>query len=596
MKNTLKALLLLCTFGCLGQKTLDLSQANVEVLIAYPYAEILTDTHEVETAHTILKTHKPFHKFASNTVSKEEINSYWIRFRLLSDIERHWFLELPDPHIKEVVVYKLEGDSLVPTQTRAGYGLPFAQKTYFYKNFLCDLNTTVEHPTTYYVHLQTKLVNSFSLKALPAQKLIKYSLTEYYLLGAYYGLLLMMALYNFAIYLRVKEKVYLFYVLYVLCCALNSFSEDGLGFQFIWSNMPYFNFFLMYWVSDLLLFSFLFYSISFLNLYEDYKNTTRITIGIACLHLTLNAINHGYFHSKLVLSQIYLMPFAIVYILGIYKILKGDKSSRYFIGGYSFILLSLIIFYLRSLGITVIHHLVTIYSFNIGFLIEVVVLSYALGERLRTEKSDKEQAQQKTITQLKENEKIRAEYTLQLEMEVSERTKELELANEEIQRFNAFLEAKNIKLETDVKNISKARVTSKLISLEEFKDIYDHENTCKEFLFNRKWKSKPYKCSKCGHEKDIPHEDHSKRCAKCKYVESATANTIFHGVKIPLPEAFYILYVVFNNKVITAEELSKNTGVSERSCSVFKKKIQDTEKTLKPKNKKTGWEYLIDMP
>lgn len=595
MLKKLFVLWMILPMVCFSQQTLDLSTVARDTIAVYPYAEILVDTHNVYTAKTILNPQLKFGAFTQRAVSRVGINSYWVRTRLKSDQGRKWLLEVPDPHIKEIVLYELQGDSLVQIHTGMGFGKKFDQKKYQYKNFLYDINSSTQKPTIYYLHLKTDVVNSFLLKLRNSQIFVKYSLTEYYLLGVYYGLLLMMAVYNFAIYIRVKERVYLFYVLYVVCCALNSFTEDGLGFQFIWPNQPWVNLFLIRWVADLLLFSFLIYSVSFLNLYSQYKKIIWVAYALGVLHVLASYINHTYFYGELNISPLFLTPFAIIYVLGIYNITKGDKSARYFIAGYSFILISLIIFYLRSKGITILHHIVTIYSFNLGFLIEVVVLSYALGERLRTEKSDKELAQQKTIAQLKENEKIRAEYTKELEEEVAERTQDLERANEEIKKFNSFLEAKNLKLEIDVKNISKARVTSKLTSIEEFKEVYGSEEICKEFLANRKWKNKPYKCGKCGCEKDIPHEDYAKRCAKCKYVESATALTIFHGVKIPLPEAFYILYVVYNNKTVTAEELSRSTQVSERSCSVFKKKIQDLEKTTKPKSKKAGWEHLIDL-
>lgn len=263
--------------------------------------------------------------------------------------------------------------------------------------------------------------------------------------------------------------------------------------------------------------------------------------------------------------------------------------------GYSFILLSLIIYYLRTHGILLFHWFINIYAFNIGFVLEVIVLSYALGERLRLDKLAIQMTQQKVIEQLKENEALRESYTLELEEKVRLRTKDLEQANEEIQTLNDFLEDKNLKLEKNVVKITKERATSKLISLEEFKQAYSNEETCKELLSALKWVKKPYKCHKCGCEKDIPHDRFYKRCAQCKYVESATAQTIFHGVKIPLPEAFYILYAVYTHKDISPEDLSEAVGVSEKSCNAFKKKIQEADKAVKPKNRKDGWEYLIEI-
>ena len=57
----------------------------------------------------------------------------------------------------------------------------------------------------------------------------------------YYGILAIMALYNMLLYFYVRERVYLYYVLYVLSCMIFSLTEDGLGFHLLWSDFPIVN-------------------------------------------------------------------------------------------------------------------------------------------------------------------------------------------------------------------------------------------------------------------------------------------------------------------------------------------------------------------
>lgn len=64
---------------------------------------------------------------------------------------------------------------------------------------------------------------------------------------------------------------------------------------------------------------------------------------------------------------------------------------------------------------------------------------------------------------------------------------------------------------------------------------------------------------------------------------------------MPLPESFYIVYAVSTHPKVTAEELSQETKISDKSCASFKKKIIDAEAKLKPKQRKKGWISLLEV-
>lgn len=266
---------------------------------------------------------------------------------------------------------------------------------------------------------------------------------------------------------------------------------------------------------------------------------------------------------------------------------------KFFILAYSFLIMSVLIYTLRINGFIFLHWIFTIYAFNFGFLLEIIVLSFALSETLRLEKQEKEIAQKRVIEQHEENKTLREAYTTQLESKVIERTQALKDANEEISRINEYLKQKNIKLELDTENLKKERIEAKLIPMLDFRIQFPDENTCKKLLTTQKWKSENFICKKCACTLEIPFDEYSKRCAQCKYVESCTSHTLFHALKIPLPEAFYMVYAVFTQKTVSAEELSKETGISDKSCASFKKKILEVEKNLKPKQRKLGWVALL---
>ncbi|MFH7813467.1 7TM diverse intracellular signaling domain-containing protein, partial [Acetobacter lovaniensis] len=84
-------------------------------------------------------------------------------------------------------------------------------RTYPHKNFVFDLaiDTTVQ---TYYIRITSRSHNPFIFKIRTSHYFTFYALNEYYLLGMFYGILMIMAIYNFLIYLSFRDKVYIYYV------------------------------------------------------------------------------------------------------------------------------------------------------------------------------------------------------------------------------------------------------------------------------------------------------------------------------------------------------------------------------------------------
>jgi hypothetical protein len=102
----------------------------------------------------------------------------------------------------------------------------------------------------------------------------------------------------------------------------------------------------------------------------------------------------------------------------------------------------------------------------------------------------------------------------------------------------------------------------------------DKDEFYRDQLAKIKW-SKGYRCIKCNSPKSYSVEVNSgKRCTKCGYSESATANTPFHKIKFSLHVAFQIMYHLerTNNKISTSE-LASMFGLQQKTCWLFKKKI-----------------------
>ncbi|MBY0424960.1 MAG: transposase, partial [Cytophagales bacterium] len=261
-----------------------------------------------------------------------------------------------------------------------------------------------------------------------------------------------------------------------------------------------------------------------------------------------------------------------------------------------------------------------------GLVIEVVVLSFGLADRIKIFKKEREEAQTKIIEQLEENNLLNEQVNKQLEennllqgkvnreleAKVLERTKELNEKNLELEETNvklkimtekayemaSKLDIDNWNLKKYVKEEIKARISDQEVPFDEFSKIFPNEHTCFKYLEELKWNNNTYHCRKCSNTKYIKGvKAFSRKCTRCGYVESVTAYTLYHGVRFSIDKAFYLTYIIHRrgNKV-TLDELSELLQLRRNTCWNFKKKIMATIADYKKKTKDAKlehWEEII---
>lgn len=607
----------LFTFAVHAQKltTLILENQDKEVILLGSQLGILVDTlgkfniEEASTSNNYV-LHDTKKKFAS---IENTAYVYWVSFSLkeAKNCNKRWIFENSDPHIDQLEFFFKNKNGAFEKLT-AGYAHPFKIRSYAHKNFIFDIPTdTIAQ--TYFVRISSHNHNPFIFKIQSSNYFTYYSLNEYYMLGMFYGIMAIMALYNILVYFSMKERVYLLYVIYVICCCIISLAEDGTGFQYLWSKYPVLN----NWISRssplLLLVSFSIYSKAFLELKNNLPKVNKILDIIIAVYITFYLID------VLLLNlqwnfPLYIIPFIVIYLSAILCLRKGFRQARYYLVGYSFMFMSIIFMIFRMSGIIHWSDLFTVYSFNIGLIFEIVILSFALGDRIKIIRAEREKVQEQMIIQLQENEKLKDKVNRELENKVKERTveiaeknyqleemnEELRLQSDEITRMNLLLDSDNRKLQNNVKELVKARVMVEEVDFDEFSKIFPGEESCYRYLSELKW-DKGYICRKCNHARFCEGKDkYSRRCTRCRYDDSPTAFTIFHRLKFDVVKAFYMVFLVYANKgKITSLELSQLLQLRQSTCWTFSKKVTSAMKERKKNATDSdahGWSHIILDP
>ncbi|WP_236970875.1 transposase [Membranihabitans marinus] len=135
---------------------------------------------------------------------------------------------------------------------------------------------------------------------------------------------------------------------------------------------------------------------------------------------------------------------------------------------------------------------------------------------------------------------------------------------------------------------------SKTLSFFDFQQQFPDDESCLKYLFDKKWEN-GYQCHHCKRKKYCSgRKKYNLRCTACGYVESPTANTLFHKVKFSLMKAFYIVYFVSTNKRgIASTELSRKLDLRQKTCWLFKQKIMQSMGSRKKYRMANEVEILI---
>lgn len=116
-------------------------------------------------------------------------------------------------------------------------------------------------------------------------------------------------------------------------------------------------------------------------------------------------------------------------------------------------------------------------------------------------------------------------------------------------------------------------------NLLEFIEQFKTDSDCLIYLSKIKW-SDAYKCLKCGHSGSQTRANHSKICNQCSYIESPTANTLFHKVKFGIRKAFYICFEMSTTtKSLSASYVAERFGVTEKTARLFMHKVREAMKS-----------------
>ena len=390
------------------KEILTSSQIFIDTSKALPIKEISNNQVNFEDTNNTIK------KFGYSPNFK-----VWVKFTIHNNENKaiSKILEFDNPLVTDILLY--ESNKLIGKE---GLLNKKVERKTINPTFLINLDK--DEIKTYYMEV-------FSKKTSLTLKLNLYSYDDFYskeifhqiILSLFFGAMIILALYNLSIYFMIKDISYFYYVAYIVTLVLHHLLYVGFGSLYIFNSflMSYIIDYAAIFVSLPVIFLSLF-SKSFLQTVQYRKINIALNSLLVILVLSvLFFIFTDYFAKYR--NVIPISGMAYLFFITLYSFFKKNNQAKLILFGFSAILFAGLMMYLSAAGIIGVD-LSSYYLVEISFVLEALVFSIALANRIKRLQEERNKIQTKLIEEQKDNE-------VKLNTLVAKKTNNLEIALQE---------------------------------------------------------------------------------------------------------------------------------------------------------------------
>ncbi len=454
--------LLLCAFALPGyaQDTIKYTNADERLTIGNN-AAYLKDDNSTLTDDAAMHSNefKPTRQDVQNYPVSAA--TYWVKAIICNKTQAtSLVVELEYPTIDSVTFFSIGNDGKITT-VKTGEYVAVADREYHHQNYIFDLNLAPEAVKTFYLKVKASEQVSLPLKVSTAKQFEESIFNKDLLFGLYAGIILVMMLYNLFLYFTVRDRSYLYYVLYILFVGMSQACLQGYAPRFLYPNSYFLTNAMMVWVPALSgVFSVLFIW-DFMNIKHYTPVLYKVLFGILLAYCGIIVLSFtGNYRLCTAIMQLLVMILAGVgYTVAIRISRMGYRPAKFFLIAFSIFIAGVFVFVLRNVNVLP-YNLFTYYAMPLGSAIEVVLLSIALADKINLFRKEKEESQAQALLALQENERIVREQNVMLEKKVGERTHELKVSNNELSKAMKELKEAESQLVESEKMASLGQLTA----------------------------------------------------------------------------------------------------------------------------------------
>lgn len=355
--------------------------------------------------------------------------TYWLSFRLdLRADPDSWIFSYDFPITDFLDVYRLKPNGELIEHLELGIGRPLkGKKETAHAAFSFALDAEANPEQLIYMKVQTKapviLAVALSKDTYFEQKMM----TKNVLYGIYFGALLVMLFYNLFVFVSLRDRSYLYYVLSITATLFVFLAVSGYLYKHFTPQATWFNLRAVRIGMGLVVISTSIFSRKFLQtkvyaIWVDRALLGTAFLAIPAILLVITDIQHSATNTLVSVQALLLV------VAGVVCWRRGNAYAPFYVLAWVSYALAGIWVSLRNSGVMPIHFF-TMYGAEIGSLLEVTLLSLALSDRYRIIRKERQSLLMSNTALLQgQNEK--------LEKQVNERTAQLSRANQSLLQRN----------------------------------------------------------------------------------------------------------------------------------------------------------------
>lgn len=385
--------------GAVTQINWDKAPERMEIGDQLYYFEDATKSLDIQKISAPDFQHK-FKLSQSKTLNFGQTNyDYWLRmtFTRSDDVSVARVLEIDQSNIDVVELYTPAKSNVYSAQ-KTGMQTPFSTREIKNRNFVFTIDLAKGETKTYYMHARTcgGLIIPPILWA--KDRFVEHNANVQHGIGIYYGIMLVMILYNLFIFFSVRDVSYFYYVCYIFGLLWLQLVLTGHGFEYLWSNSPWLQRNSYILSSGFMLAAVLMFAKRFLNtkiLVPRIDKAIKVIIGLEIALFFSPVFLPPEITTKVSLA-LTIPPLILVFAAAVIAFVKKYRPARFFLLAFTVLQIAGIVVVLKFTNVLG-SSILTDYGLYFGSALEVVLLSIALADRINIMKREKDEAQRKTL-------------------------------------------------------------------------------------------------------------------------------------------------------------------------------------------------------
>ncbi|MEA3228626.1 MAG: sensor histidine kinase [Campylobacterota bacterium] len=308
---------------------------------------------------------------------------YWLKIDLKNSSQKltKQVLHLPYTLLDYIDIYELKDDKIILQREYGDLRKYNNDGNIPDPSFIITLEKN--QSKTFFYKVQTQGSMNLQLLIHQYEDFIDYSLEKSMVFSFYFGATFIMLLYNFTLYLFIRDRSYIYYLIFHINYLFFLLSFNGFSSAYIWPNFPFLNSYIVPFLMSIGSTLAVIFTIDFLHINNQSPKLFKLlkTLFWANVVMTLLVLFLSYYSASLLASFLSLISIIIILGSSIYLHFSSKNPyAKFFALAWGMLLMGIFIIHLRNLTLLSVNFF-TSYSLFFGSFFELTLLSLALAYR-----------------------------------------------------------------------------------------------------------------------------------------------------------------------------------------------------------------------